>query len=293
VPIRLRATTPRALAAELGGTVSPSRADAPITRIAPPALAGEGDLAPLLSRRFWDDAMAARARGAVLLVDARLAKSARATSDIATTLGRGALDWVHDHPTWAMACVLDRAIVADEAPILGEGATIAPSAVIGPRVTIGARVTVGPGAVIGHPGFGFVEGPRAEARAIPQLGGVVIEDDVSIGPLTTIDAGTLSPTIVRRGAKLDAHVHVGHNADVGEGAILCAQVGLAGSVVIGRGAVLGGQAGVADHCVVGAGAKIAAKSGVIGDVPNGATYAGYPAIERMRWLRGLARAFKI
>jgi UDP-3-O-[3-hydroxymyristoyl] glucosamine N-acyltransferase len=127
---------------------------------------------------------------------------------------------------------------------------------------------------------------------VPQLGGVVIEDDVYIGALCTVDAGTLGPTIIRRGAKLDAHVHVGHNAEVGEGALLCAQTGLAGSVVIGRGAVLGGQVGVADHCRIGDGAKIAAKSGVIGDVPAGATYAGYPAIERMRWLRGLARGLR-
>jgi UDP-3-O-[3-hydroxymyristoyl] glucosamine N-acyltransferase len=281
--IELRATTLRALAAELGGAALSSRENAPIARIAPPAKAGEGDLAPLLSRRYWDDALGARERGAVLLVDARLVKSSR---------DRSAFDWVHEHATWAMAGVLDRAVTNDAPAIVGEGSAIAPSAVIGPRVTIGARVKIAAGAVVGHPGFGFAEGPDGATRAIPQLGGVVIEDEVSIGPLTTVDAGTLSPTIVRRGAKLDAHVHVGHNADVGAGAILCAQVGLAGSVVIGRGAVLGGQAGIADHCIIGEGAKIAAKSGVIGDVPAGATYAGYPALERMRWLRGLARAFK-
>jgi UDP-3-O-[3-hydroxymyristoyl] glucosamine N-acyltransferase len=125
-------------------------------------------------------------------------------------------------------------------------------------------------------------------RAVPQLGGVVIEDDVVIGPLSTVDAGTLSPTRIRRGAKLDAHVHVGHNVDIGEGTIVAAQCGFAGSARIGRGVLVGGQAGIADHVVVGDGARIAAKSGVIGDVAPGATVAGYPAVPRIRWLRALA-----
>jgi UDP-3-O-[3-hydroxymyristoyl] glucosamine N-acyltransferase len=128
-------------------------------------------------------------------------------------------------------------------------------------------------------------------RPVPQLGGVVIEDDVSIGPLCTVDAGTLGPTRVGRAAKLDAHVHVAHNVDVGEGCIVAAQSGFAGSVVLGKGTLVGGQVGIADHVVVGAGARIAAKSGVIGDVPPGAVVAGYPAVPRVRWLRALARLY--
>ncbi len=277
--IEIPPKTLRALAHELGGQLVSSRADRPASRIAPPQLAGTGDITPLLSRRYQADAREALSRGALLLVDAKLRDL-----DLAA-------DWVHPHATWAMSCLLDHARAEDTPAVIGEDCVIAPTAIIGPRVLIGARVRIGPGAVIGSPGFGWVETPDGQARAVPQLGGVTIEDDVSIGALTTVDAGTLGPTIIRRGAKLDAHVHVGHNADIGEGAILCAQTGLAGSVIIGRGAVLGGQVGVADHCHIGAGAKIAAKSGVIGDVPEGATVAGYPAMARMRWLRGVASAF--
>jgi UDP-3-O-[3-hydroxymyristoyl] glucosamine N-acyltransferase len=115
---------------------------------------------------------------------------------------------------------------------------------------------------------------------------------VAIGPLVTVDAGTLAPTIVRRGAKLDAHVHVGHNCDIGEGTLVAAQCGFAGSVRVGKGVLIGGQAGFADHVTVGDGARVAAKSGVIGDVPAGAVFAGYPAVPRARWLRGLAAMYR-
>src|SRR6185437_5627665 len=117
--------------------------------------------------------------------------------------------------------------------------------------------------------------------------------DVHIGALCTIAAGTIGPTILRRGVKLDAQVHVGHNCEIGEGTIIAAQSGLAGSVVIGKNVLIGGQVGIADHLTIGDGAKIAAKSGVIGDVAPGATIAGYPAVERHRWLRGLAELYRL
>jgi UDP-3-O-[3-hydroxymyristoyl] glucosamine N-acyltransferase len=154
-------------------------------------------------------------------------------------------------------------------------------------------VTIAPGAVIGAAGFGFVTGPDGKAREIPQVGGVIIEDDVHIGALCTIASGTIGPTIIRRGVKLDAQVHVGHNCEIGEDTIIAAQTGLAGSVVIGKGVLIGGQVGIADHLTIGDGARIAAKSGVIGDVAPGATVAGYPAVDRQRWLRGLAELYRI
>ncbi len=241
-----------------------------------------GALVPCSRVGFAGYAEPAVAQGAVLLVAEALSAHPRLV---------GLPAWVHPHPTAVIFELLARARVEDLSGPHGEGTVLAPTAVVLPGVRLGARVRVGHGAVLGAPGFGFMPGPGGYTH-VPQLGGVVIEDDVWIGTNTTIDAGTLGPTVVRRGAKLDSHVHVGHNCDVGADALLCAQVGLAGSVVVGAGCVLGGQVGVADHVHIGAGARVAAKSGVIGDVPEGAVVGGYPAVRRAKWLRGLAALYR-
>lgn len=285
--VRLERRTLQVLASRHGGRVLEEAASLP-DRIVPVEAARAGDLAPLLSRRFVKAAREAANRGAALLIDVTLAD---ALEPLPRRTSAGGL-WVHEHASWAMAELLDDALVPQAPAVVGAGCSIAPSAVLGPRVLVGSRVSIGAGTVIGHPGFGWAFGAGGAVRAVPQLGGVVIEDDVVIGPLSTIDAGTLGPTRVRRGAKLDAHVHVGHNTDIGEDTIVAAQCGFAGSVRIGRGVLVGGQVGIADHVVVGDGARIAGKSGVIGDVPAGATVAGYPAVPRMRWLRALARLYR-
>lgn len=241
----------------------------------------EGAIAPCLSARWARSARAAAERGAILLAPPAMA----ARPELA-----GLPVWVHPDAALALAELLDRCAPRSEPPVVGKRCNIHATAVLAPGVVIGDDVRIGPGCVLGQPGFGFVPGPRG-LRPVPQLGGVVIEDDVWIGSLTTIDAGTLAPTRIRRGARVDSQVHVGHNGDVGEGAVLCGKVGLAGSVTVGRGAVLGGAVGVGDHVRIGDGARVAGGSGVIGDVPPGAEYAGYPAMPRIRWLRGVARAF--
>ncbi|MDB4944738.1 MAG: UDP-3-O-[3-hydroxymyristoyl] glucosamine N-acyltransferase [Labilithrix sp.] len=256
-----------------------------VRRLVPVAHAGAGDLAPLLAVRYVEDARLALARGAFLLVDEALVTS---KPDVAAMPG-----WFHPFASFALAELLESGDAPADDPIVGEGTTIGRGAVLMPRVRIGKRVTIGPGAVIGDAGFGWAGGPDGKLRAIPQLGGVVIEDDVHIGALCTIASGTLGPTVVRNAVKLDAQVHVGHNCEIGEGTVIAAQSGLAGSVIVGRGVLMGGQVGIADHVVIGDGARIAAKSGVIGDVPVGSTVAGYPAVERPRWLRGLAELYRL
>jgi UDP-3-O-[3-hydroxymyristoyl] glucosamine N-acyltransferase len=167
--------------------------------------------------------------------------------------------------------------------VIGEGAVVYGGSSIGNDVVVGAH------AVIGRPGFGWAAGPAGEVLRVPQLGGVIVEDGAEIGPVCTIDAGTLGPTVVGRGVKLDAHVHVAHNVSIGEGTLVAAQAGFAGSARIGRGVLVGGQVGVTDHATVGEGARIAAKSGVIGDVARGAVVAGFPAMPKGSWLRAWAR----
>lgn len=258
------------LACDLGGDVRGGGA-AIVRRVARTRDAAAGDLAVLLNRRYITEAEEALERGASLLIEA--------------SLGVDLPGWTHPDAASAMADLLDTAD-APEAPPSTES-PIGSGVHLLPRVRIGKRVRIDPGCVIGASGFG-----HTARRSIPQLGGVVIEDDVDIGALCSIASGTLAPTVIRRGAKLDAQVHVGHNCEIGEGTLIAAQTGIAGSVRIGRRVLIGGQVGIADHVVVGDGARIAAKSGVIGDVPAGETVAGYPAVKRMKWLRGLARLYR-
>ena len=279
--------TLRELARRHGGVVAGDvgggarAAEAVVSRLVPVEQAQAGDLAPVLASRFVRAGQAAEARGASLLVDESVAAQLRSERA-----------WVHPHAAWAMAEVLDTAEAPETPAHFGEGCAFGAHVVLAPRVAIGARVRIDASSVIGRPGFGWAFGIGGVAREMPQLGGVVIEDDVVIGPLCTIDAGTLTPTRIRRGAKLDAQVHVGHNCDIGEETIVAAQSGFAGSVKIGRGVLIGGQVGVADHVSIGDGARVAAKSGVIGDIPAGAVVAGYPAVSRMRWLRALAKLYR-
>jgi UDP-3-O-[3-hydroxymyristoyl] glucosamine N-acyltransferase len=284
--IRLTASRLGPLALAYGGRVHGADVGS-LGRFVPLEGAGAGDLAPLTATRFVAAAAMALARGAALLVAAELEEAVRAVAPAGATL------WMHPHAVWAMAKVLTtHAEVVGPASHVGVDGRVGEHVSMGPRVARGDRVTIGASSVIGSPGFGWAVGPAGERVHVPQLGGVVIEDDVWIGPLVTVDAGTLGPTILRRGVKLDAHVHVGHNCEIGEGTVVAAQSGLAGSVRVGRRVLIGGQVGIADHVTVGDDARIAAKSGVIGDVEAGAVVAGYPAVARMKWLRGLASLYR-
>ena len=167
---------------------------------------------------------------------------------------------------------------------IGDGFTAHAGAVVREDVVIGDRVTLHAGSVIGSDGFGFVPLPDGH-RKIPQLGTVILEDDVEIGANTTVDRATLGATRIGRGTKLDNLVMIGHGSQLGPRCLLAAQVGLAGSMRLGAGVMMGGQAGASGHFVIGDGAQIAAQSGLHREVPPGGIYGGYPAIEVRRWRR--------
>jgi UDP-3-O-[3-hydroxymyristoyl] glucosamine N-acyltransferase len=176
--------------------------------------------------------------------------------------------------------------------VIGPGVSIGRNCVIGSNVTIGFsligdRVRVAAGSVIGEAGFGLAVS-RTGALDIPQLGRVILQDDVSVGANCCIDRGAWEDTVIGEGTKIDNLVQVGHNVVLGRGCVLVAHTGLSGSVKAGDGVQFGGKAGLADHLNIGSGAKIAAGAGVISDVPAGETWAGYPARPIRRWLREAA-----
>jgi UDP-3-O-[3-hydroxymyristoyl] glucosamine N-acyltransferase len=153
---------------------------------------------------------------------------------------------------------------------------------------IGNNVTLQDGAKIGTDGFGYAKKADGTYYKIVQSGVVVLEDDVEVGANAAIDRGTIGETRVRRGAKIDNLVQVGHASDVGENTLLCAQVGLGGSSKIGRNVILTGQVGVAGHLEIGDGVVATAQTGIPNSVEAGTVISGYPAIENRMWLKSSA-----
>jgi UDP-3-O-[3-hydroxymyristoyl] glucosamine N-acyltransferase len=156
------------------------------------------------------------------------------------------------------------------------------------RCRLGDRVVVQNGAVIGGDGFGFARDGDGRYHKFPQVGTVVIEDDVEIGALTAIDRAALGETRIGRGSKLDNLVQVGHSVSVGSDTVLCGQVGIAGSSRVGSNVTLAGQVGVAGHLTIGDGVVATAQSGIPSSVEPGALVSGYPAIDNRAWLKSSA-----
>jgi UDP-3-O-[3-hydroxymyristoyl] glucosamine N-acyltransferase len=189
-------------------------------------------------------------------------------------------------------CVLGPGVVVYAGVRAGQRFVAHARVVVREGVRIGDRVTLHAGAVIGSDGFGYLPGPDG-IRKIPQVGTVVLEDDVEIGANATVDRAALGETRIGRGTKIDNLVMVAHGCQVGPFCLLAAQVGLAGGTVLGGGVMLGGQVGSAGHLTVGAGAKVAAKSGIHNDLTPQGTYGGIPAIDIRDWRRAVRSFAKL
>lgn len=159
--------------------------------------------------------------------------------------------------------------------------------------TLGNRVILHNGTVIGADGFGYARKGDGRHIKIPQMGTVIIEDDVEIGANTTIDRAAMDKTIIRRGTKIDNLVHIAHSVEVGENSIILAQAAIAGSSKIGKNVIIAGQAGIRDHINIGDNVIIASQAGVISDIPAGITVVGSPHMKIRDFWRMWANIKKI
>ena len=288
--------------------------------------ADEGDLAYVDGDRFIEAARASRAsaflvdqeiagieRPQVVVPDPRLAfvrvverffTRPRRPRGIAAQVVRGADVRIgHDASIWPFVTLGNRVTLGARVTLypgvfIGDDAAVGDDSILHPNVTvregslIGQRVIIHSGAVIGSDGFGYVQ-HEGRHHKIPQLGIVVVEDEVELGANVTVDRATFGRTVIGRGTKIDNLVHIGHNCTIGPHSILVAQAGIAGSTRLGSYVVVGGQAGLVDHIEIGDRAMIGAQAGVVRNVPEGQIVIGTPAAPHDVGLRAHALLLRL
>ncbi len=193
------------------------------------------------------------------------------------------------------ACIGDNVVIGNRSVVypgavlydnvvIGEDCTIHANAVVRERCRLGSRCIIQPGAVIGSDGFGYAPDGSSYYR-IPQIGIVVLEDDVEIGANSCVDRAAIEVTRIRRGTKLDNLVQIAHNCQIGEDCMIVSQVGISGSTKIGNHVTLAGQVGVAGHLTIGDNVLVGAQSGVPSSLPANAAYSGSPTMPHKEWLK--------
>jgi len=294
-----------------------------VTDVAPIDQAGPNDITFLDNRRYLDAFAGSRAGACVTLAD----HAARAPAGMALLLSEAPYMAFAKiarafYPTPAVEAGIAPSAVIDPTAEIGEGARVDAGAAIGRHVRLGAgchiganvvigdavtlgdhclvgacasishslignRVYIYTGARIGQDGFGFASSPAGHLR-IPQLGRVIIHDDVEVGANTTIDRGAGPDTVIGAGCMIDNLVQIGHNVQMGKGCVIVAQVGISGSTKLGDFVVIGGQTGIAGHLTIGSGVRAAAKSGIHTHIPAGMEVGGAPAVPVREWRRQMA-----
>lgn len=293
-----------------------------IVGVAPIEQAGPGELTFVANARYLRHLDTCRAGAVILSRDAPAAAVASLRADDPHLAFARAVEhfhvplaWPHGlHPSAQLAptarvgsgASIGAFTVIGEEVRIGHGAHIAPHVVIYPGVVIGDRFTahahvtvregvrighdvvLHAGSVIGSDGFGYLPDGKGGIKRLVQAGIVELEDGVEIGANTTVDRAMVGATVVRRGAKLDNLVMIGHGCEVGEYSMLAGQVGLSGSTRVGKWVRMGGQVGAAGHLTIGDGVQVAAQSGIDNSITPGATVGGSPAIDVRLWRRVLA-----
>jgi UDP-3-O-[3-hydroxymyristoyl] glucosamine N-acyltransferase len=315
------------LASKLGATLDPPSADAEINSVGPIDSARPGQIAFISDSKYAP--LAATTQASALIVDEKFPPTPKPLLRVKNTqyAYARAVELLHPQPHEGHG-IHSTAVIHPSARI-GPKASIAPYVVIGEGVEIGEHCTLLPhvviyrdvkigrnffahahvsiregteigdnvllhnGVVIGSDGFGFAKDDRNQWSKIPQIGRVVIEDNVEIQANCCVDRASLTETRIGRNTKIDNLTHIAHNCVIGENSMLCAQVGLAGSTELGRNVILAGQVGVAGHCKIGDNVIVTAQSGTHGDIPAGSMISGSPAFDHKQWLRSVTAFAKL